>query len=487
MALDQLAVNTPDTGPWWLMRLGKSLTDRWPILTEWRRWYTGDHPLPEGPKKATEAFKDYQKRARTNLCRVPVNAAVNRMTAIGVTDAEGQADTAAWRWWQQNRMDARQKLLYRAATSSAWGYLMVGRHPYLPGTDGDVDRPMMSVEHPREVYVETDTATGERKAAIKLHFDTVRRQWRAVVMLPDGVGGGVVYRYVTEEGKGAPDRAPAWSARTWSVLDAQESVLPVPAIPLPCIPDLGEDPLPLFAPGIDVQDRLNMDVLNRMTSSRYTAFKQKWVTGHKFRKIIDKLTGQEAPEPTFRPGPDNVWASEGENTKFGEFSQIDLSGFLNTHASDIRDFLTLTSTPAYYIAPQLVNIATDTVVALDIMHVSMVRELMLNADETLEEALALCALVAGVERDYTAAEIRWADPRNVNPAVLADAATKKQAIGYPLPILAEDLGESPQRINRIVAGAAGQALLAATVNQPLQPAGVAAADLPTGADADDGS
>lgn len=481
MALDQLAVDTPDTGPWWLMRLGKFLTDRWPTLTEWRRWYTGDHPLPEGPKKATEAFRDFQKRARTNLCRTPVNAAVNRMTAIDVTDADGNSDTDAWRWWQQNRFDTRQKLLYRGAASSAWGYLMVGRHPYLPGTDGDIDRPMISVEHPREVYVETDPGTGERKAAIKLRYDAIAKQWRAVVMLPDGVGGGVVYRYVTEAGTGSPDRAPAWSARVWTVFDDQESILPVPAVPLACIPDLGEDPMPLFAPGIDVQDRMNMDTLNLMSSSRYTGFKQKWVTGHKFRKIIDRLTGQEVPESTFRPGPDNVWASEGENTRFGEFNQIDVTGFLATHASDIRDFLTLTSTPVYYHAPQLVNIATDTVVALDIMHVSMVREFMLNADETLEETMALCALVAGVERDYTFSEIRWADPRNVNPAVLADAATKKQAIGYPLPILAEDLGESPQRINRITAGAAGAALLAATVNQPLQPAqGIAAADLPTG-------
>jgi hypothetical protein len=80
----------------------------------------------------------------------------------------------------------------------------------------------------------------------------------------------------------------------------------------------------------------------------------------------------------------------------------------------------------------------------------------------------------------SAYELRWADPRQLNPAVLADAATKKKAIGYPLAVLAEDLGESPQRVNRITSEAAGDALLAALSQPAVPPAGQGAAPSPNG-------
>jgi hypothetical protein len=62
-------------------------------------------------------------------------------------------------------------------------------------------------------------------------------------------------------------------------------------------------------------------------------------------------------------------------------------------------------------------------------------------------------------------------------AVKADAATKLKSIGYPLDVIAEDLDESPARVRRIVAGAASQALLAASL-LPAPSAAPSAGNLP---------
>jgi hypothetical protein len=155
-----------------------------------------------------------------------------------------------------------------------------------------------------------------------------------------------------------------------------------------------------------------------------------------------------------------LWASEGEGTRFGEFGQTDLTGYLRAHQADIKDFLFTTHSPAYLYTTDLVNVSAETVQALDAMHVAKVREHMSVFSEAWEDVMEVAGLVAGSEVERVETQVRWKDPRQLNPAVLADAAVKKSSIGYPLEILAEDLGESPQRVRRIAAAQAAAALVA---------------------------
>lgn len=459
MALD----TTPETPDWWLIRLGRRLRDRQEKqLALWWRYYRGDHPLPEGPKKATEAYRDFQRKARTNFCGMVVRADVHRLEIIGVTDGKGQEDPQAWSWWQQNRMDSRQKQVFRLAGAQSVSYVMGGPHPR------DKKRPLLTPEHPREVIVDKDPATGERSAGLKAWYDDISRRGRAIVFTADGLV--VRYRTVTERG---PGKLP-WGEKSWEIIPEGVSTNPygrVPIIDFPCLPDVGEEPLPAFEQVMEVQDRINLGVLNRMSAERYSAFRQKYVIGHKFRRQTDAETGLEVVEQPFRPDPGSLWASEGKDTKFGEFSQTDLIGYLKTHESDIRDLLVTTSTPAYYIASELVNLSADAVLALDTNHVAKIREYQAQYGEAAEEIFALAAKIAGDERDFSAHEVRWRDPRELNPSVLADMGVKKKAIGYPVSMIAESMGESPQRISRMETERAAEALLA-----PVAPAAPTASD-----------
>ncbi|MGW7248828.1 phage portal protein [Streptomyces decoyicus] len=463
-------VDSPD---WWLLRLGRQMRDRTSELDTWWDYYRGRHPLPELPRNVGEAFRAFQRKSRTNFMGTVANAPVHRLRALGITDGDGNPDDDAARWWQLNRLDSRQKQVYRTALTQSVGYMIVGPHPTRV-EDNARPSPLITAETPRECIVEHDPATGERRAGLKAWYDDVERVGRATLYLPD-----VLVRYKTKER--GPGRLP-WGRQAWEQDgDEQEHDLGgLPMVDFPCRPELGEDPEPEFAGVIDIQDRLNLGVLNRMTAARYSAFRQKYVTGHKFRKRVDPLTGLEVVEQPFVPSPSAVWASEGEATRFGQLDATDLSGFLKEHEADIRNLLLISNTPAYYFATDLVNISADTVQALDVLHLAKVGEHMAFFGEAIEDVFTLCARQAGVERDFTEAEVRWQDPRQLNPAVLADAAVKKKGIGYPLGVLAEDMGESPQRVRRITAGAAADALLGASLLPTAAPQQQPAAGTGTG-------
>lgn len=444
--------STPLSPDWWLLRLGRRLRERARVLEQRLRYYTGDHPLPQAAHQdpnTAAAFRAFQEKARTNLCRLPVVATVNRQQVIGVTDGDGRADSVAWRWWQDNRLDSRQKQLYRLVSSTGYGYAMAGPHR------ADPRRPLITVEHPSQVITESDPETGQERAGLKAWWDDIEGRGRATVYLPDRR-----FRYHTDTSARA--RTLAWGESSWTLVEDLPNPLGrVPIEPFERTPDLGVDPEPVFWQMRDIQDRINLSILNRMTAERYTAQQQVWATGSKPTKTVDPLTGLEVPQNPYSRGADGVWINENPEGKFGYIPPADVTGVLKTHEFDIRTAFLLTSTPAYYMPGDLVNVSTETIVALDTNHVAMVEELNTEIGEGLEALLAMAALVAGDERDFGGHEVRWKDPRQLNPAVVADMATKKKSIGYPLTMVAEDMGESPQRVDRLRIEAAGEQLMAA--------------------------
>jgi hypothetical protein len=452
-------VQTPGTPDWWLLYLGRKLQARRPKLARRRRYYEGDHPLPEGPRGISQQYLDFLKKTRTNFTALVADAPVHRLSVLGVARADGNSDTTAWGWWKRNRLASAQKQLYRCALSLGWAYVMVGPHP------ADPHRPLITAEHPNEVITEVDPATGETVALLKAWYDTITGRARAMVCLKD-----VIVRYETEPR--SPRREIPWGESSWTPVipdpesgeTEQNPYGRVMGVLFPCRPNLGEEPRAEFSRVTDIQDRINLGMLNRMTAERYSAWRQKYVTGHKFQKRKDPVTGLEIVEQPFIPGPDTVWASEGENTRFGEFTQTDLLGFLKTHEADIRDLLVLSSTPAYYVA-DLINLAADTVVALDTLHVAKVEEHQSFFGENWGEVIDLSSLVAGEDQDPDR-EIRWQDPRHLNPTVVANMGVQLKTIGYPLPMIAERMGEPPTQIARLEQQAAAAALLSSLTGPP---------------------
>lgn len=460
-----MAESTDLTPLEWLARLGKQLTARQDKIAYWRRYYEGDQDLPAGPEQHKEAFRRFQALSRTNLCLLCTESMVHRLQVTGYRDNAGQTlSNPVWRLWQATKLDARQFAAYRKAFSRGAAYVTVGVDPR------NQSKPRVTIEGPENVIVETDPAdTSRRLAALRLWHDSIAKRWMSTVYVP-----GVRYHWQTVRQVRSTDPVSMtlkWDPSVWEQRgDPGRSFPEVPVVPF-LNGDEGEDPRAEFAPGIDVQNRLNLTLLNRLSAERYAAYRQRWMSNYETEE--DPVTG--LPMAPFRPGTDQVWTvpppEPGQpETRFGDFAQTDTSQMLRGVEADMRAFAAVTLTPVYYLPGDLVNIGADSVAALDAGHVAKVRQRMANFGESWEEVLALMAAIAGIDADLSQGEVAWARPENFNPAQVADYASKLVAAQIPLPMVAEEIGWSPQRVDQLRSEMATNAFLAAATATPT-PAG----------------
>lgn len=440
----------------WLGRLGPELRARAELIRYYRRYYRGDHDLPAGPQQHREAYKRFQALARTNLCGLCVDSRVHRMSVIGVSDgtAAGGSNDTLWKLWQSAKLDSRQFAVYRRGFSESVSYVIVAPHPTKPNT------PRVSIEGPLHVIVAHDPAEPqERLAALRLWHDPYAKRWMATVWVP-----GQRHHFVsTKEYKSEFEGLVGFSPEDWQVRsDPTRAGTGIPVIPF-ANGDEGEEPRAAFATGLDVQNRLNLTLLNRLTSERYAAFRQRYLLNYTPEE--DPVTG--LPVPPFNPGADVTITvppnDPGEAPpQIGDLAQTDTANMLQAGSADIRSFAAVTLTPVYYLpGGDLINISGDSIAALDAGHVQLIKERIAAWSENWEEVLGSMADIAGLDQDLSSSEMRWAQPEQVQPGVLADYGSKLVAMGYPLPIVAQRLGDSPQQIAQLRAEMAKAQLQAA--------------------------
>lgn len=471
-----MAESTDLTPIEWLGRLGQKIVDRRPEIDRWRAYYEGDQDLPQGPSQDRQAFQEFQRAARTNLCLLAAESMVHRTQITGFRSSTGASDSEViWKLWQSAKLDARQFGIWRKAYSRSAAYLTVGVDPRRPKT------PRVSIEGPENVIVETDPADRSRRlAALRLWHDDIAKRWFATLYLPGPSPDrpGLRYHWQTRQQKSADQASMgqsmlSWGDATWELRGEPGRSLPeVPVVPfLNC--DEGDEPKPAFAVGMDIQDRLNLTVLNRITADRYASFRQRGILN--FQPEVDPVTG--ATISPFPPGVHQVLtlpppeAGDPEPKMF-DFQQTSTDGMLRAVEGDMRAFAAVTITPVYYLPGDLVNIGADSIAALDAGHISKVRQGHTVFGEGAEELLQLMAGVAELDIDLTTSEVTWMRPETFNPATVGDYAMKLFAVGIPTPMIAEDIGWSPQRVQELrteMAAAAFQAALAAAAAAP-QPA-----------------
>ncbi|MCO1575355.1 phage portal protein [Crossiella sp. SN42] len=447
----------------WFSELGERLRQRRPLVERWRRYHEGDHDLPAGPNQHREAFRVFQAKARTNLCGLAVESMVHRMQVIGYRDGTptGGSDSAVWQLWQAARLDGRQSAVYRRALSVGAAYVVVGPDPRRPGGT------RVSIERPDTMIVATDPADARvRLAALRLWHDRWSRRWLATLYLP-----GRRFHWVSraEHREAGTLEQLAFTPAAWQDrADPAPSPEMVPVVEF-ANADENDPPTAEFTGAIDIQDRLNLTVLNRLTSDRNGAFRQRYALNLDLEE--DPVTG--LPISPFNVGIDQVWtvappAPGQPETRLGDFAQSDTSGLLRGCEADMHAFAAVTMTPIYYLPLGLVNISADTITALDAGHVAKCQARMTRWGEDWEEVLELCAQAAGIDRELSAAEIVWARPEALNPAQVADYAVKLRSAGYPLPVVAERIGDTPQQIDRLRTELAADALRT-SLSTPLTP------------------
>jgi hypothetical protein len=458
VALDPEELALAGSAEWWLVRLGQRLDAERAEMNRLNDYDKGLHPFPTGNKRSRETFTRFQRQARTNFVGLVTESVLDRLRIDGFRmggQGDVSADALAHDVWQDNGLDADAGIVMRDALVMRRAYVVVG-----PTDDADSKTGVLVTgEDPRQVMHECDPCNRRKvRAALKTWSDDVTGEVNAVVYLPETI---TYFTGIKREG-GTP-----WDAAHWERdldegtdgVEANPTAPVVPVVPFVNRPEKARCGFGEFEDLIDIQDRINQGTLDRMVTGATQSFRQRWATG----VDIDKNQ--------FDPGADLIWHVEDAAAKFGDFTNADIRMFLDGVRADVEAMASISRTPPYYLLGQMVNVSGDALTAAESGLVAKCRSRMLQFGESWEAVEALAFMLKG-RKVAIDAEVIWADPERRNEAASADAAVKKATTGVEVPKrqLWEDLGYSPQQIERMEAMLANDAFEAMLKMPPqLQP------------------
>ena len=461
---------------WWLHRLGRRLDERASRMVTLQDYYDGKHPLAFASPKFREAFGGLFKAFADNFCPLVVDAVEERLNVtgfrVGTTPSGGRltkaqeievADKDAWRIWQANQLDAESQKAHTTALTKSEASVIVWADPR------DPDTPLISIEDPLNCIVAVaPDHPRDRVAALKRWIGD-DAYGNATVFLKDQI---VTYRTTAKWTEGM--RA------TWvrSERDDQPNPLPnplgvVPVVALPNRPRLdgtGESELTQI---IGAQDAINKLAADMLVAAEFVAYPQRYITG--LDLPVDPDTGR--PIEPFNmavnrmlvvPPPEDPEPGQGE-PKFGEFSVADLRPYVNAIEMWVQHIATRTRTPAHYLLGQSGQFPSgESLKATETGLVAKVKRAQRHFGEGWEEVMRLAFLITGDKAKGEAidSEVIWADPESRSEAEHVDAVTKMASLHVPQVALWEELGFSPQQIERFLAMREAEALEAAASFDP---------------------
>lgn len=431
----------PGTPFWWLDRLTRRILSRQQRYDMLENYFLGDHPLPSIDQRSVHAFRSMQEMSRTNYSELVTMAPVERMQIIGFRfGATDSADEGASRFWQANEMDGQSVLLHLLCAVFGDAYVLVA--PQDPIEDMGV--PAVTVEDPRYCAVEMDPSRpGRVLAALKIWEDKILDRVLAVLYLPDNiyyfVGPGLAdiidIDVVSLTGRLLSNPASAFRPAAM----VANTVGVVPMVRFQWRPTLGDSSYGEAESVLDIQDRINSEICNRLVISRAQAYKQRLITGI---KLPDTKAGKKPP---FDPGADMLWAVQDANAKIFEFKEADISQLLAAVRDDVGDMAAVTKTPPHYLLGEVVNVSGDALKAAETGLVSKVRQRMRTVGPSWEKVIRLCYRYTGdAKSTEQVANVLWADPESKSRAELADAMSKETGSGVPLQLAMARAGFTPE-------------------------------------------
>lgn len=424
---------------WWVIRLSKKLDEQARAIRVFDDYYSGNHKLGFATPKFKRAFGDLFKAFADNWCAIIVDSVDERLNVEGFRYKDDNGDKKAWDIWQANELDADSQLVHSESLINSVSFVSVWY------SDKDASKPVISVEHPSECYVET--APGSRKvrtAAIKRWLEDDGHVY-ATVYLPDGL-----YKFKSQAAytNGIIDaQSLRWVPRE---VDGEAWPVPNPFAVVPVIPFVNR---PRMIGGgiseihdaIPIQDAVNKTILDMMVASEFIAAPQRYATG---LEIPKDENGK--PLPVFDHLVDRMMVSTSSDTEFGQFPQANLDSYVKATEMLVQHLASQSRTPPHYFYLSGQFPSGESIKSAETGLVAKVRRRQRHFGESWEEVMRLAFTVAGDKgrSQEEATETIWADPESRSESEHVDAIMKKKALDVPTAQLWEDLGYSPQQIDR---------------------------------------
>lgn len=353
-------IMTPYSPGWWLQKCAKKLADRRPRLEKLALYHDGNPPLPVGAESARSAYQAFQKKARTNFAELIVGSVRERCSVRSIrtaveTDIDG--DDQAWAMWKENNLDIEFSDVLENMLALGDGYMIVGLDP------DDDTQVVITGEDPRQVVtIHNPARQSEVRAALKLFHDPDEQKDYAYLFLQgekgdDGVRANA-RRFVAYRDRKSPGRTLNFSASsfTWDedlggIAGEELNHKIVPVVRFRNRRGIGE-----FEPHLDVLDRINHTLLQRMVIATYQAFRMHAI------KVEDQDMPDEDPETGEKINYDDILTADPgmflkvpKNAEFWESQQADMQGVLSSIKDDVLHLAAVTRTPLSVVSPDAAN------------------------------------------------------------------------------------------------------------------------------------
>ena len=350
LSIDVQTLNSPG---WWLQKCATKLQGRQKRLKLLADYHDGNPPLPTGAENVRDAYKAFQKKARTNFAELIVGLTRERCTVRSIrtaVDSDSEGDEKAWEIWRDNNLDIEFSDVLENMLALGDGYMIVGLDP------DDTEKVIITGEDPRQVVTIHDPARqSEVRAALKMFHDPDLLMDYAFLYLrgetvTDSQGNTTVLnarRYVASRPRKTTGKSVTFSASAFDWDEdfggAEGEELNhrfVPVVRFRNRRGIGE-----FEPHTDILDRINHTVLQRMVIAAYQAFR--W---HAIKVSDDDMPDEDEDGNPIDYG-DILTADPGafmkvpKDADFWESGQTDMQGVLESIKSDVQTLAFVTRSP----------------------------------------------------------------------------------------------------------------------------------------------
>jgi hypothetical protein len=326
---------TPDE---WLPILTKRLDDARPRIDYLRSYSNGDAPLPEGGPNIRAAWSAFQKKARTNLGELIIEAIAERIicNALSVAGASTDDDVAR-QIWAENRMPVALGDTVRDMLTVGIGYMVIG------AAGG---RPVITSEKPEYMYAATDPLRPwVARAGVKVWRDADAELDFCYVW-----ANGVRQKYSRRMYQSSSPRAKKLITKASGDWAASQESEPYTGLP-PIVVFENHDGTGEYESHTDIIDRVNKDTLDRCVTIAMQAFRQRYLEGG-----LPKEDEQGNPidyTAIFVPAPGALWdLPDGVTLKETQESAQSILAMLSAEKDDLRNLAAVTRTPLPMLVPE---------------------------------------------------------------------------------------------------------------------------------------
>lgn len=385
------------------------------------------------PKDASDEYRQLIDQSRWNILPLLIDSLAKNFYVDGYRPARSSTNAEVWKVWQANRMDARQSGLWRKSLEYGVSYTTT-----LPGEIAGEKVPLITPWSPRRLTAVYEDSINDEWAvyAMTVGFEKPVIDSSGVTMVTPVTVYDAWYQYKLDVpasmmrtqsytfGRSASMYLGEISVNTDNVQVASHNLGYVPVVRyMDTFGELDDGPEGIVLPMIPAQRQLNQTTFSLAIAEQYAIFRQKWVVG-----LEIQLDEDGNPKQPFKVAVDKMLHAEDPATKFGDFAQTDVSGYLAS-----RDKSMLYVTAARQIEPHTMvvgdavsNVSAEALAALSNAHGQDIAEHKASYGESVEQNMRLAGLAMGDEKAWrdTSAQTKWRDTTPRSLAQIADALGK---------------------------------------------------------------